>query len=184
MIITIRGPSGSGKSHLARAVMDEYGVRASYASPGRARPAGYLLRRGSRPELAVLGHYEIANGGTDTLGRLEEIYAEVRRHDDAGRDVLYEGKCMGDGLRNVQQLIGEDRDVRVVYLSTPVNVCVKSVRSRGHSIAETSILRVAMRCSREFAALTSCESHCGNAIVVQKTRREAIVTLRAWLARR
>jgi hypothetical protein len=176
MIITVRGPSGAGKSHLARVVMTRYPERVPQHSPGRRRPSSYLLRREGERELVVLGHYEIANGGTDTLGRLDEIYAEVRRHDDAGRNVMYEGKCMSDGATSVRALLAEGRDVRILYLSTPVEECVASVRSRGHSIADRSIVRVALRCSREYEKLRA-----EGARVEEADRQRGLERVLAWL---
>ena len=136
MIISLRGTSGAGKSHLVRRIMELYPNAHPEFVEFRAKPL-YTVHSG---RVAILGHYEIANGGVDTIRRLGEAYAlasdlYMRYH------VLMEGKNMSDGVKQVMALTGKGYDIHVVHIDTPVDKCIESVRSRGHSIAERSIIR-------------------------------------------
>ena len=73
VIINVRGPGGSGKTELARRILQDYGGRLgarveSILRDGREQPMGYRLLhpQGGRP-LIVLGHYEKRSGGCDTI---------------------------------------------------------------------------------------------------------------------
>lgn len=155
MIINLRGTNGSGKSTIVRSVMSLFGDRVRFAvqyDPPKKRPIGYEFPSGCR-HLFVVGHYEIANGGVDTLPSLDAAYDLVRRYDDRGYDVLYEGKNMSDGTRRVSQLIGDGRDVRVVLIEHSLGECVAAVRQRGHSISEKTIERLYHKSRREILML-------------------------------
>lgn len=91
MIINIRGTSGSGKSHLVRSVMDLYGLRTKFFVENRKQPIGYTAhRRTSGRNLSVLGHYETACGGCDTIPSLDQIFSRaMKAHGE--HDVLFEG---------------------------------------------------------------------------------------------
>ena len=73
-IINIRGTSGAGKSHLARRVMANYPVRKPVHVAGRKQPLYYEYEAPDHNvPLFVVGHYECACGGTDTMKRLSAI---------------------------------------------------------------------------------------------------------------
>lgn len=144
MIISLRGASGSGKSTIVRAIFMQYTRHRPKFMDGRKKPY-YVIHglqtieiRSSRC-LVVPGHYEIGNGGVDTLDSLGEAYAIARWADNMRWDVLMEGKCMSDGVPNVEKLHVEKRDVRVVHINTSVEECHASVIKRGHMIARASI---------------------------------------------
>lgn len=136
MIINLRGTSGSGKSHLVRSIMDRYPlrapVRADVNGKPRKQPIGYLLQRnepGAR-NLYVLGHYETACGGCDTLPSLDYVYEAVRRADSEGLDVLYEGIIVCDDVTRCSSLKSEGRQLLVVRLDTPIEVCLAGIQAR------------------------------------------------------
>jgi hypothetical protein len=142
MIISIRGTSGSGKSHLTRRIMAMYPGHQEVIVPGRKHPVFNVLRREppTGALLVVPGHYRIANGGVDTLDSIDDAYNTVRMAAmTPGMDVMYEGKNMSDGTTHFMSLIKDGFDARVVHLTTPIDECVASVRARGHKIARTSI---------------------------------------------
>lgn len=151
MIISIRGMSGSGKSTLVRRLVETRGAGVPHYIGGRRKPLFSTYACG----LAVLGHYEIKNGGIDTLKHLDDAYALAAELSNAGRTVVMEGKCMSDGVRHVVALAEEGRDVRVIFLSTSFETCVESVRLRGHNIARHSMERTHRKIQRDLEMMRS-----------------------------
>lgn len=141
-IISLRGTNGAGKSTLVRAVMDCYATRAAITYPGKLRPRGYVLLPRSGRRLFVPGHYEIANGGVDTLSSLDSAYDLIRKHAELKMDVLYEGKNMSDGPARLVRLHDIGLPVAAVLIDLDVDDCVAAVRARGHKIARTTIQRL------------------------------------------
>lgn len=153
MIISLRGTSGSGKSTLVRCITALYESDGVPVHVDGRRKAYFTIHRradGGR-ELVVPGHYDIANGGVDTLDSLDEAYDIARRADSEGRDVLMEGKCMSDGVHHALEMQREKRDIRIVHINISIEKCVRSVRRRGHSIAEHSIARTHDKVLRNVA---------------------------------
>ena len=135
MIINIRGTSGSGKSTLVRRVMElpVFGTRSAHYAERRKYPLWYELHRsdGGVP-LAVVGHYENPCGGGDTIAAgLDYVDALVREcHDGGARDVLYEGLILGSDMSRIVRLHEEGNRVLVVFLTTPLPVCLARVNAR------------------------------------------------------
>lgn len=153
MIISLRGTNGAGKSTIVREIMSLYWTKVAIEYfPDRRNPSGYLLRPRSivGTPLFVPGHYEIANGGVDTLPSLDAAYELIQVHAvEMGCDVLYEGKNMSDGCTRLLELKEQGLPVGVVHLDIPVKKCVQSVRERGHKIKVETIERLAVKCARE-----------------------------------
>ena len=135
MIINIRGTSGSGKTHLVRQIMDLYHSRVAYRQEGRKQPIGYVYERegGGRP-LAVVGHYETACGGCDTIAKMEDIFELVRQSAAQGFDVIFEGLLISaDVNRHVdleEWCRANGHELMVVALTTPIDQCLDSVNAR------------------------------------------------------
>ncbi len=130
MIINIRGTSGSGKSTLMKGVMAQYLHKLNIKKEGRKQPIAHVLQNEGRRSLLIPGHYGIACGGCDTISSYEEIYDMVRRGDDEGMDVLYEGLLIsGESARPIA-LKQEGRDIHVIALNTPLDVCIASINER------------------------------------------------------
>jgi hypothetical protein len=125
--------------------MDLYpSVRHEYTR-GRVKP----LYSVHGEKLAVLGHYEIKNGGVDTLAHLSDAY--MLAGDLYLRyNVLMEGKNMSDGVNHAMKLIAQGFSVRVIHINTDVIECINSVRQRGHKIAERSIIRTHRKVMRDI----------------------------------
>lgn len=144
-IINIRGTSGSGKSTLVRRVMDLYRNKARVTVADRKQPIGYILYKAMHRPLALVGHYETACGGCDTITSMDDIYQRVRDAAVAGMDVLFEGLLISADANRVIALdewskadgsgIGAHR-VRVIALDTPLDVCLASVNERRQKDAE------------------------------------------------
>lgn len=130
MIINIRGTSGSGKSHLVRAIMEQCTERKSIFEPKRKRPLFYTMRQPTGRTLAVIGHYETPCGGCDTINNLDKIYAIVHQCDDNGWDVLYEGLLLSAEVRRAVELSQSAPLLIVGLTEVPVTECIDSVNRR------------------------------------------------------
>lgn len=161
MIVNIRGTNGAGKSTIVRSVMGQYRGRMPVSKRGRRKPIGYTLNRGDEwPELFVPGHYEIANGGLDTLHDLDWGYELIEEMARREFDVLYEGMNMQESVHRVNRLgkVFGVETVCVVCLSPPLDECVRGVRARGHSIQEKTIERLHRKVEREYWLLREAGS--------------------------
>lgn len=132
MIIQIRGTSGSGKTTLARAVMGLYAQKQPSYAPGRKQPLSYTLTAPGRERpLVVLGHYESACGGCDTISAgFETIFDLALAADRAGNDVLFEGLLISNDTRRLIELCGQVEEHLIVVLDTPVEQCLANIRAR------------------------------------------------------
>lgn len=142
-IVTIRGTSGSGKTHLTRRVMDLYGGKKANHVERRKQPLSYDLHRDKLdgPPLRVLGHYESPTGGGDTISNgLDYIDGLVREADGDGLDVLYEGLVISSDFKRITALHDEGRPVLVVVLNTPLELCIESVQARRAAKGNTTPL--------------------------------------------
>lgn len=131
MIINIRGTSGTGKSTLVRNIIALYGAQTKYHLSGRKQPIGYTYKHpnGGR-DLAVVGHYETACGGCDTIASLDQIFSLVRQSHDAGMDVLFEGLLISADVNRTAQLHHDGMPLLVVALDLPLEECLASVNAR------------------------------------------------------
>lgn len=131
MIINLRGTSGSGKSTLVKAVMDLCPSCVVVArKDGGKRPAGYVCQLPSGQSLAILGHYEIACGGCDTISDMTEVFKQVRDASDAGHHVLFEGAIVSTLSTQLLQMHKDGYPLEVVSLNTPLPLCLESINKR------------------------------------------------------
>jgi hypothetical protein len=129
-VINIRGTYGSGKTTLARFVMDNYPNQQPQYIAGRKRPLYYTHDHptGGNP-LAVIGSYETVCGGCDTITEVALIFDTVDYLQANGYDVLYESLLM---TADVGRTAGwaEKWNLHIIYLDVPTQVCIDSVNSR------------------------------------------------------
>ena len=119
MIISLRGTSGAGKSHLVRRIMELYPNAHPEFVEFRAKPL-YTVHSGA---VAILGHYE--NSETAVWIVLSGVWAMLMRWRS---DPLYAVSCT-DGGQNMSDrreagdgADGErDHDIHVVHIDTPVD---------------------------------------------------------------
>lgn len=131
MIIQLRGTSGSGKSTAVREVMARYGQRIPVFIAGRKQPLGYYCThpQGGRT-LAVVGHYEVACGGCDTIPSYDRTIELVRKAHGDGNDVLFEGLIMSSESRRCSAMANDGLPYRVLALDTPIELCLAGVNAR------------------------------------------------------
>jgi hypothetical protein len=147
MIIRVLGGNGAGKSHLVHRIIAMYGHRHDRDEVVES----ILLERGanSMQNVAVMGHYRIANGGLDTQpGKLAEAYDQMKEYADAGWHVLYEVSSQADGHQRLAALHQGGKQCRAILLSTTPDEQVASVRQRGHGIREDIIRASGPRAER------------------------------------
>lgn len=152
MIINIRGTSGSGKSTIVRAVIeqaaDKQEWQPSFDGLGRLlpvnpktgeprtrkRPWGYSLDMGEgRRPVIVLGHYETACGGCDTIPNFDLGYSLIQRAYETGSHVLFEGLLYSaDATRLINLASGAvpKTEFLIIGLSTSLEECSASVNAR------------------------------------------------------
>lgn len=162
MIINIRGTNGSGKSTVVRQVMNSCNTVVQIAYPQmehRRKPMGYICTHGNQ-KLFIPGHYEIANGGIDTLPSLNYAHDLILQHYEYGADVLYEGKNFTENIERILLLHKAGIDVRVIFIEFPIDDCIAAVRARGHQIKEETIIALYKKCQKEFALLRKTEVKC------------------------
>jgi thymidylate kinase len=149
MIINIRGTSGSGKSTVVREAMklcQENGIITPVHQAGRKRPVGYVcepypvskdpLVRSMASSVclegtfAVVGHYDTACGGCDTIPKMEMISNLVREFHGRGFHVLYEGLLISPDCKWIKAMREDGLPVHVLALDTPLHVCLASINDR------------------------------------------------------
>lgn len=181
MIISLRGTSGSGKSTLVRKITALYANGGTPFFVDGRRKAYYTIwtrEGGLGAPLMVPGHYDIPNGGVDTLNTLDEAYGLAEQFSKQGHDVLMEGKCMSDGPPHAMGLHRKGYDIRVVHICESLNKCVASVRKRGHNIAEGSIQKTHDKVLRDVQSFRTL----GMTHVRQEQREECLKIIKHWLA--
>jgi nicotinamide riboside kinase len=178
MIISIRGSNGSGKSSVVRKIMQLHTTCIKMSYPPdmhRHRPLGYICQTDWR-RLVVLGHYEIANGGLDTIHDLNYAYKLALEHHGLGCNVIMEGMNASDGTLRTLKLHQTEIDIRVVLLNTSLKECITNVRARGHSIQEKDIQGRYNKCLKNVETFEK-EGIC----VLRASATEAVKEIMRWL---
>lgn len=150
MIISLRGTNGAGKSTLVRKIMKLYDEQYQVYENGRKKPLQTLLRRIENRSLVVPGHYEIANGGVDTLPSLDKAYELVNIAHANGADVLYEGKNMSDGTERVIEMHVRGLPVHVVAIKIDTDAAIAAVRKRGHGIKAETVAKLNVKVQKQI----------------------------------
>ncbi len=130
IIVQVSGASGSGKTHLMRAVMAPLG------SPMRVRPKDDPTKR--KPSLlvwpahrlAVIGHYDVSCGGCDTIKSRSRPFELARSAADSGLNVLMEGLFVSQELHRVVALTTDGYERHNIYIHPPIEQCTANVMAR------------------------------------------------------
>lgn len=134
MIVNIRGTNGSGKSTIVRTLMEGRNPIPFVADgPGKRQVLGYSVRN-PNPEchtpVAVVGRYETACGGCDTIKTQDEVQARVRGHAPS-RHVLFEGVIVSDIYGRYKEMADNyPGEWLFAYLDTPLAVCFERIAGR------------------------------------------------------
>ena len=130
-IVLLCGTSGSGKTYIAQKIIDELGPSA-FRHEMRGKTSGYVW---DDPPVALAGRYDSACGGCDALswkGAADDVEAQVMQDWRLGRSVLMEGLIVASwGVpRLLRMHVESGGSLRVVHLTTPLEVCLASVNAR------------------------------------------------------
>lgn len=132
MIFTLRGTNGSGKSTVARALMQRAsGRRPIYGVLGARLPEAYQLNfRDVKRPLYLIGPYLSACGGCDQLKDFDQVLELVRKYKDRGH-LLFEGVIMATTYGRIGAMLEtHKKDVVWVFLETPLAECIRRVQER------------------------------------------------------
>lgn len=185
MIINIRGTSGSGKSTIVRSLVETLKpcVRVKTLDlPKRKQPTSYML---GSPPVAVLGHYETACGGCDTLPGYDHIFSEVRCGADMCQHVVFEGLLVSEEVRRTIELHQAFPDqLRVIFLDTPIEVCLESIRARRLARGDERPLKEDNTRNRVETIRRSCQKlkNAGVQVWTTESRDAAADWVREWLS--
>lgn len=124
-IIQLRGTSGAGKSTIVKSLIELATWKTPHFVEKRKQPLYYDLTFATGAKLVVLGHYEIACGGCDTISGFDLIFNMVRQHADES-NVLFEGVLLNDDYLRTKALGSVD----VIFLNTTLEECLASVNAR------------------------------------------------------
>lgn len=134
MIINIKGCSGSGKSTIVRRIMEQYDTVVHINTKDRKRPIAYKCTNPDKSkDLYVLGHYETACGGCDTIKKMDDVFQLIRDYSDGGKNnVLFEGLLLTADVNRSVALHAEGYEILTIGLSTPLELCLQSIGLRRH----------------------------------------------------
>jgi|SRR5215475_8571400 len=166
MILTIRGTNGCGKSTIVREIIAGYNEVTKIAYPtgyGKKRKAmGLVCSNGTERALFIPGHYDIDNGGIDTMNDmgLDFVYDLIEKHHELGADVLYEGNNWKDSTTRLLKLHKKKMEICVMFISLPLADCIAAVRARGHDIQEKTIRELYNRSRKDQEKLDDAGVPC------------------------
>lgn len=148
MIVNIRGTSGSGKTTAVKQGLleqfrpdqrfkwvpkwDQIPEEHRPERLKRKQPWGYHLIP-DRPgkSIVVIGHYETACGGTDTISKMDTIFSMVRQaHLKSGCHVVFEGLLLSADFNRTYALHQDGLPLVVLGMDVPLDVCLDSVNAR------------------------------------------------------
>lgn len=140
LIINLRGNSGSGKTFTTRAFMKE--IR---SEPGRVRGAFWKgwdeIGDYKKQNWTVLGSYENACGGCDTIKTQAEIIERVEYATSKGFNVWLEGLILSTIYGSVGAYSEKFGDRWVfAYLQPPIEECIRRIKARRAAAGNTKPL--------------------------------------------
>ncbi len=176
----VRGTSGSGKTTVVRALLDKNFWNGVYVE-GRKKPL-YYLSESKSPQIAVLGHYEATCGGCDTIGSAPEVYNLIHLLPPGIDAVVAEGLLLSEDKKWTTYLADEGCDVRVIFLSTPLESCLDRVRKRREKAGNDKPLNVANTTNRVGVIERARRNLLESGIICRRASSEqALEIVERWL---
>ena len=133
MIVRLNGTHGSGKSTTVTKLMKLYGATPSYADGDAKfkRPIGYKVELPTGM-LWVVGPYEIACGGCDSIQPFANIWPRVMMGVQNNWHVLFEGALLSTVYGSVgrEMELLDAAQVSWAFMDTPLAMCQARVNER------------------------------------------------------
>ena len=132
MIVQIRGTSGSGKTYIARKILDKdlgwEAVTEPFGGKNRRVPLYYLSSDG---KIAICGSYEAICGGCDGVGSARSVYNLYDLLKSKGiKHIVSEGLLLSEDTKWTLETKEKGWNPKVFSLTTPEDICVKQVLAR------------------------------------------------------
>jgi hypothetical protein len=124
MLINLRGTSGSGKSTAVLGLLVQCPHKRIYGALGRL-PEAYAL---CAQPVFVIGPYVSNCGGCDRILPFALVPQLIEKYAQRG-DVVFEGLLLSTFYGEVGRMM-ERRDAAVMFLDTPLEVCIARVKAR------------------------------------------------------
>lgn len=153
-IYQIRGTSGSGKTWVAKKLLKHFESTifaeefSTVFVEGRKKPLFTLAELPNGEKLAILGHYESNCGGCDNIGSAAKVY-ELIQDIRSGKfaehnisNIFCEGLLLSEDTKWTT-LLAEDSsiDFKIIFLSTPIETCIKQIKSRREEVGNDKPLK-------------------------------------------
>ena len=136
ILVNIRGTNGSGKSTVPLLMLDRDPLAYEVLWPVTKRLKGMITVFPTFGWIA-LGHYHTKTGGMDTIRNTQEIRDSLALCWNSGFNILMEGVIASTVRSTYIKMFNElnatqphARDVTLLYLFPPVEVCLERIRKR------------------------------------------------------
>jgi uridine kinase len=159
MIFNLRGTNGSGKTTVARAVIQRAEATPRYSATKRKKVEAYVGELHGK-EIAILGSYENVCGGMDTVSDIRDAAELITRYADEFPQVFYEGLFISHMIGTVGAAVRPYGDRAILaFLDTPLDVCIDRVierRKERGDLREFDPKNVI----KDFSAVQNCRRNC------------------------
>lgn len=133
MIFNLRGTHGSGKSTVAKKLMEllpwePLNEQGEIIFNG-ARPRNYVIQLKPRKLLYIIGSYTTACGGCDGIQPYDLIWPRVENFAVSGH-VFFEGALVSSSVGNIGRAMAARKDCIVGFMDTPLKECLARIQKR------------------------------------------------------
>lgn len=138
MLIQIRGTSGSGKTWVVQNIMNSHKFK---KVTNNEEIMGYYCKE---LNLFLVGKYETACGGCDSIKSQDEACSRIRKALNRGWNVLFEGLICSHIAERYASLykecVGAGIEVRYIFLKTPFKTCVENINIRREKAGKSPVV--------------------------------------------
>jgi thymidylate kinase len=130
MLINIRGTNGAGKTSVILELFTKCKPQPIYGVLGSRLPEAYKLKFPNCETVFVLGPYTAQCGGCDRIQPYDLIPSLIEKYAEQGH-MVFEGILISGCWGVIGRLLERwKRDAIIVFLDTPVDQCIRRIRTR------------------------------------------------------